>query len=87
MSERIVSSRPIFLTTATVVVLLAGAIGFVVGTTGQSRGTAMAIFGVSLFEMTPFTMALFGMILTTCVLALVFGLVTYVSRYDTERTT
>ncbi|GAA0244434.1 hypothetical protein ACFFQF_03925 [Haladaptatus pallidirubidus] len=87
MSERVVSSRPIFLATATVVVLLAGAIGFVVGTTGQNRGATMDIFGVSLFQMSPVTMALFGMILTTCVLALVFGLVTYASRYDTERTT
>lgn len=85
MSDRIVSSRPIFLVTAAVVVLVAGGIGFVVGTTGQNRGTAMAVFGVPLFEMSPATMALFGMALTTGVLILLFGLVSYASRFDNER--
>ncbi len=87
MSERVISSRPVFLVTATVVVLVAGGIGFVVGTTGQNRGTTMNLFGLSLFEMTPVTMALFGMLLTACVLALLFGLVSYASQYDTDRTT
>ncbi|WP_266075954.1 DUF7520 family protein [Haladaptatus caseinilyticus] len=85
MSERIVSSRPIFLATATTIVLVAGGIGFVVGTTGQNRGTTMDLFGVPLFEMSPIAMALFGMVLTTFVLILLFSLVTYASRYDTEQ--
>lgn len=86
MSERVISSRPVFLATATVVVLVAGGIGFVVGTTGQNRSTTMNLFGVPLFEMSPVTMALFGMLLTTCVLALLFSLVSYASRHDTDAT-
>ncbi|WP_458206172.1 DUF7520 family protein [Haladaptatus sp. NG-SE-30] len=87
MSDRVISSRPVFLATATVIVLVAGGIGFVVGTTGQNRGKTMDVLGVPLFEMSPVTMALFGMALTAVVLALLFGLVTYASRYDTERAT
>ncbi|WP_458190876.1 DUF7520 family protein [Haladaptatus sp. NG-WS-4] len=87
MSDRIISSRPVFLVTGAFVVLAAGGIGFVVGTTGQNRGKTMAVFGVSLFEMSPVTMALFGMALTAVVLVLLFGLVSYASRFDTDRVT
>ncbi|WP_227355286.1 DUF7520 family protein [Haladaptatus salinisoli] len=86
MNDRIVSGRPIFLATAAVVVLVAGGIGFVVGTTGQNRGTTMDLFGVPLFEMSPAVMAVFGMAVTTGVLVLLFGLVSYASRFDSERT-
>lgn len=81
MSERVVSGRPIFLAAAATVVLATGGLGFVVGTTGQERGRSMDLL-VTQFQMSPLSMALFGMVLTTVVLAALFGLVSFVSRYD-----
>lgn len=87
MSDRIVSSRPIFLVTAVTVVLAAGGIGFTVGTTGQSRGKTLSLFGAPLFDMSPVSMALFGMALTTAVLIVLFALVSFASQYDSNRVT
>ena len=80
------SSRPIFAAVAVVVVAVAGLMGAVVGTTGQQRGKAMALFGVELFEFSPVSMALFGMALTAFVLALLFGLVSIAAKRDREAT-
>lgn len=87
MSDRIISSRPIFLATAVTIVLVSGGIGLTVGATGQNRHKTLSLFGVSLFEMSPVSMALFGMALTAAVLIVLFALVSYVSQYDTDRVT
>lgn len=87
MSERTLSSRRIFLATAVTIVLVSGGIGLTVGATGQNRHKILRLFGVSLFEMSPTSMALFGMTLTTVVLIVLFALVSYVSQYDTDRVT
>ncbi|WP_276300385.1 DUF7520 family protein [Halorussus lipolyticus] len=81
--ERI-SSRPIFGAGAVIVVLLAGGIGAVVGASGQNRAVSMDLLGVVSFQMTPVSMAVFGMALTAGVLALLFGLVSVASRYDDQ---
>jgi len=85
MSEREISSRPVFLIAATVAVALAGGLGFVVGTTGQERGFTMDLL-VAQFDMSPLSMTLFGMVLAASVLALLFGLVSVVARYDGDAT-
>lgn len=85
MNEHEISGRTAFLVAAAAVVPAMGAIGFVVGTTGQERGKSLSLLGVSLFEMTPGTMAVFGMALTVAVLVALAGLVSYASRRDAER--
>lgn len=86
MTDETRSSRSIFAVVAVVVIALSGLMGAVVGTTGQERGKAMELFGVELFQFSPVSMALFGMVLTACVLALFFGLVNTASKHDSEAT-
>ena len=81
-TESTVSSRPIFAAVAAIVVLIAGGIGAVVGASGQERAVAMDLLGVVSFQMTPVSMAAFGMVVTAAVLALLFGLVSVAARYD-----
>jgi len=83
-TESTVSSRPIFAAVAAIVVLIAGGIGAVVGASGQERAVAMDLLGVVAFQMTPVSMAAFGMVVTAAVLALLFGLVSVASRYDDQ---
>jgi hypothetical protein len=81
MSERVISARIVLLAAAATVVLAAGGLGFVVGTTGQNRGRSMDLL-VTQFQMSPLSMAAFGMVLTAVVFAVLFGLVSVASRYD-----
>ncbi|WP_128477692.1 DUF7520 family protein [Halorussus pelagicus] len=81
-TDSTISSRPIFAAVSVIVVLLAGGIGAVVGASGQERSVAMDLLGVVSFQMTPVSMAAFGMTVTASVLALLFGLVTVAARYD-----
>lgn len=81
-SDATVSGRPIFAVVATIVVLVAGGIGAVVGASGQERDVAMDLLGVVSFQMTPTSMAAFGMVVTAGVLALLFGLVSVAAGYD-----
>jgi pseudouridine-5'-phosphate glycosidase len=83
-TESTVSSRPIFAAVAVIVVLIAGGIGAVVGASGQERAVAMDLLGVVSFQMTPVSMAAFGMVVTAAVLALLFGLVSVASRYEDQ---
>jgi len=79
---REVSARPFLAGAAVVVVALAGLLGAVVGTTGRQEGMAMDLLGVVTFQMTPASMAAFGMAATAAVLALLFGLVSVAADYD-----
>ncbi|WP_137283570.1 DUF7520 family protein [Halorussus salinisoli] len=81
-TDATISSRPIFAAVAVIVVLVAGGLGAVVGASGQERAVAMDLLGVVSFQMTPVSMAAFGMVVTAGVLALLFGLVSVASRYD-----
>ena len=85
MTEREISSRPVFLVAATTAIAVAGGLGFVVGAIRQERGRSMDLL-VAQFEMSSVSMALFGMLLTAGVLALLFGLVSVASRYDRDAT-
>jgi len=79
---REVSARPFLAGAAVVVVGLAGLLGAVVGTTGRQEGMAMDLLGVASFQMTPVSMAAFGMAATAAVLALLFTLVSVAAEYD-----
>jgi hypothetical protein len=81
-TDSTISSRPIFAAVSVVVVLVAGGLGAIVGASGQERAVAMDLLGVVSFQMTPVSMAAFGMAVTASVLALLFGLVSVASRYD-----
>lgn len=83
-TDSTVSSRPIFAAVAVIVVLIAGGIGAIVGASGQERAVAMDLLGVLSFQMTPVSMAVFGMVVTAAVLALLFGLVSIASQYDDQ---
>jgi hypothetical protein len=83
---REVSARPFLAGAAVVVVALAGLLGTVVGTTGRQEGMAMDLLGVVSFQMTPVSMAAFGMTATAAVLALLFGLVSVAAAYDEGET-
>ncbi|UPV73129.1 hypothetical protein M0R89_11280 [Halorussus limi] len=83
-TDSTISSRPIFAAVSVVIVLVAGGIGAVVGASGQERAVAMDLLGVVSFQMTPVSMAAFGVVVTASVLALLFGLVSVASRYDDE---
>jgi pseudouridine-5'-phosphate glycosidase len=83
-TESTVSGRPIFAAVAVIIVLIAGGIGAIVGASGQERAVAMDLLGLVSFQMTPVSMAVFGMVVTAAVLALLFGLVSVASRYDDQ---
>lgn len=75
------SGRSLLGLAGAVVVLMSALIGVFVGTTGQERGMSMEL-GVVSFQMTPVSMAVFGVLVTTATLAVLFGLVNVASRYD-----
>jgi pseudouridine-5'-phosphate glycosidase len=83
-TDETISSRPIFAAVAVIVVLVAGGIGAIVGASGQNRAVSMDLLGVVSFQMTPVSMAAFGMVVTASVLALLFGLVSVAARYDDQ---
>ena len=83
-SDATVSGQPIFAVVAVLVVLVSGGMGAVVGASGQERAVAMDLLGLVSFQMTPVSMAVFGMVVTAAVLALLFGLVSVASRYDDQ---
>jgi hypothetical protein len=83
-TDSTISSQPIFAAVSIIIILIAGGIGSIVGASGQERAVAMDLLGVLSFEMTPISMAVFGMAVTASVLALLFGLVSVASRYDEQ---
>lgn len=58
-------------------------LGFVIGTSAKIR--PIAAFGVVLFRTTPLGMALYGAFASGGLLAVVFGIVEFLSRFDSER--
>lgn len=83
MTDATISGRPLFAIAGTVVVLIAGGFGALVGATGQERDASADLLGVVSFEMTPLSMAAFGVVATSLILLVLFGLVRVASQYDT----
>jgi ribose/xylose/arabinose/galactoside ABC-type transport system permease subunit len=74
--------RRIFAVIAVVVVLLAGVLGFFVGSNGADVAPAVSVLGLFALPTTPVTMTLYGMVLAAGSLVGLFGLVTLASRFD-----
>jgi Zn-dependent membrane protease YugP len=75
--------RRIFLVIAVSVVLIAGGIGFFVGANGASVAPTITLLGGFALPTTPLTMSVYGILLAGVSLAVLFGLVTLASRFDT----
>lgn len=74
--------RRIFLVIAVTVVLLAGGLGFVVGSNGASVAPTITVLGRFALPTTPVTMTVYGMVLALVSLVALFGLVTLASQFD-----
>ena len=72
----------IFLVIAVTVVVLAGILGFFVGSNGAAVAPTIPLVGGLELPTTPATMTAYGMLLAVVSLAVLFGLVTFVSRFD-----
>jgi hypothetical protein len=72
----------IFLVVGVTVVLLAGLLGFFVGSNGAAVApTISVLWGISV-PTTPVTMTVYGMLLALVSLAALFGLVSVASQFD-----
>jgi hypothetical protein len=76
------SGRRVFVVVAATVVAIAGVLGFFVGSNGAAVAPTIPIAGGFALPTTPVTMTLYGMVLAAVSLAGLFGLVTFVSRFD-----
>jgi hypothetical protein len=74
--------RRVFLVIAVTVVVLAGVLGFFVGSNGAAVAPTISVFGQFSLPTTPVTMTVYGMLLAVVSLAVLFGLVTAASRFD-----
>jgi hypothetical protein len=75
-------ARGIFVVIAVTVVLLAGIIGFFVGSNGATVAPTIQVAGGIALPTTPVTMTLYGMGIAVLSLGGLFGLVTFASRFD-----
>ncbi|WP_318570061.1 DUF7520 family protein [Salinigranum marinum] len=82
MTDDSTDGRPIFVVIAVTVVLLAGVIGFFVGSNGATVAPAIQVVGGIALPTTPVTMTLYGMAIAVLSLGGLFGLVTLASRFD-----
>jgi hypothetical protein len=72
----------IFLVIAVTVVVLAGILGFFVGSNGAAVAPTIPLLGGLELPTTPVTMTAYGMVLAVVSLAVLFGLVTLASQFD-----
>ncbi|WP_380676814.1 DUF7520 family protein [Salinigranum sp. GCM10025319] len=82
MTAQFVDGRRVFVVIAASVVVLAGVIGFFVGSNGADVAPTISVFGLLAIPTTPATLTLYGMGLAVVALAALFGLVTLASRFD-----
>jgi hypothetical protein len=82
VSDTSTDGRRIFGVVAVSVVLLAGLIGFVVGSNGAATAPVISVLGLVSIPTTPVTMTLYGAALAAISLLGLFGLVTLASRFD-----
>lgn len=65
-----------------VVIVLAALTGLIVGTSPDIH--AISVFGVVLFRPTPLSMAVYGVVGAVVVLGTIFGIVSFLSRFDED---
>jgi prolipoprotein diacylglyceryltransferase len=65
-----------------VVVLLAGVIGFFVGSNSAEASPTFEVFGTVALPTTPLSVTLYGMLLAAVFMAGLFAAVEFASRYD-----
>ena len=85
MTDDSTSSRRVFVVIGVTVVAVAGVLGFFVGSNGAAVAPTIPVAGGFALPTTPVTMTLYGMVLAAASLAGLFGLVTFVSRFDEGR--
>lgn len=66
-----------------IVVLLAGLVGFFVGSNSAESSPTFEVFGSVVLPTTPVSVALYGMLLAGLLLGGLFAAVAVASRYDT----
>ncbi|RLM57669.1 hypothetical protein DVK02_07015 [Halobellus sp. Atlit-31R] len=67
------------------IVAISGGVGLFVGGNGAESASEAAILGTSLsIPLTPIAVALYGVVVSTLVLTVLFGLVEYVSRLEDD---
>lgn len=66
-----------------VAVGIGASLGFVIGTSAKIR--PISAFGVVLFRTTPLGMSLYGALAATALLTVIFAIVEFLSRFDTEK--
>jgi hypothetical protein len=76
------TGRSVLLTLGSVVVLLAGLIGFFVGSNSAESSPTFEVFGTVALPTTPLSVTLYGMVLAAVFMAGLFGVVEFASRYD-----
>lgn len=76
--------RRILLAVGGIVVLLSGGIGWIVGSNGALEAAAVLGTGFTI-PVTPGTVALYGVVVSTAVLGGLFGLVELASRLEADR--
>jgi hypothetical protein len=76
------SGQRLLLILAGVVVLLAGVIGFFVGSNSAESSPTFEVFGTVALPTTPLSVTLYGMVLAAVVMGGLFAVVEFASRYD-----
>lgn len=76
------TGRRVLLTVGGIVVLLAGVIGFFVGSNSAESSSTFEVFGTVALPASPASGALYGMLLAGVVMGGLFAAVQFASRYD-----
>lgn len=64
-------------------VLIGGLLGFIVGANSSELGT-ISVGGVIAVPLTPAAMTLYGMVVVTVALGVLFGLIWFASKFDSN---
>lgn len=76
--------RRILLALGVVVIALGGLLGFVVGANTDDPDAAITVLGLFAVPLTPGAMAVYGMIVITVAIGVLYGLISIASRYDSN---
>ena len=79
------SGRRLLLALGGFVILLGGVLGFIVGANGGGDlMSELSVFGLLTVPLTPGAMTLYGMVLITVAIGILYGAVELASRYETN---
>jgi hypothetical protein len=80
------TGRRILLAVGLLMIVVAGILGFVVGSNGGAGRATITVFGALALPATPGAMALYGIVLAAVVEGALFSAVEYASRVEGRRT-